>query len=321
MKIAIFRALQLGDILCAIPAIRTLKQAFPLANFFYIGLPTMRPLLDRYDFIDCYLDFPGLEGLPEQSYEAKRTEQFVSDMQRLNFDMLVQMQGDGTIVNTFLSRWKAKRLVGFCREDCITNENWMQYPNGIHEIDRHLQLLEHIGIQISPDDRKIDYPLFPLDWENFAALKETFRLRKYAIIHVGSRSQERQWPLENFAVLAHHLIEQGLQIVLTGTASESSLVSKMKRLLATDGAIINLAGRTSLGLLGCVVQQAEVLVSNCTGISHIAAALETPSLVLSLDGEPGRWGPLNHDLHYTYNAIHSLNLAKLRADLDRLRKL
>ena len=318
MKIAVFRALQLGDMLCAIPAIRTLKRSFPIAELYCIGLPNMRRLLERYDFVDHYIDFPGYEGLPEQLHDAERTERFVSDMQKQNFDLLLQMQGNGTIVNDFLCRWNAKRLVGFCPQTFAINKNWMLYPKGIHEINRHLQLLAHIGILISPEDRQISYPLYPIDWQNFAALKATFRMGRYAIVHVGSRSEDRQWPLANFSVLAHHLMKRGLQIVLTGTTSEEKLTNQVEKMLEGGGEVINLTDRTDLGLLGCVVQQAEILVSNCTGISHIAAATRTRSLVLSMDGEPERWGPLNHRLHRTYNVNVPLDLKILCTDLDEL---
>jgi ADP-heptose:LPS heptosyltransferase len=42
-----------------------------------------------------------------------------------------------------------------------------------------------------------------------------------------------------------------------------------------------------------------LLIANCTGVSHIAAATRTPSFVISMDGEPERWGPLNQILHVT----------------------
>jgi ADP-heptose:LPS heptosyltransferase len=67
-----------------------------------------------------------------------------------------------------------------------------------------------------------------------------------------------------------------------------------------------------------LIKNAAALVSNCTGVSHVAAALKTKSLVLSLDGEPFRWGPLNQKLHHTidWTATPSLNLV-----LEELRTL
>jgi ADP-heptose:LPS heptosyltransferase len=61
----------------------------------------------------------------------------------------------------------------------------------------------------------------------------------------------------------------------------------------------DLAGKTSLGDIAALIDEAYLLISNCTGVSHIAAALETPSVVISMDGEPERWGPMNTSLHHT----------------------
>ncbi len=41
-----------------------------------------------------------------------------------------------------------------------------------------------------------------------------------------------------------------------------------------------------------------MLIANCTGVSHIAAAVKTPSVIISMDGEPERWSPVNKNLHH-----------------------
>jgi ADP-heptose:LPS heptosyltransferase len=75
-KIAIFRALQLGDLLCSIPAITALKFNYPNAKLYFIGLPHMRALMDRFDCIDEYIDFPGHPALPEIPYDTKELARF-----------------------------------------------------------------------------------------------------------------------------------------------------------------------------------------------------------------------------------------------------
>src|SRR5205085_7368421 len=98
-----------------------------------------------------------------------------------------------------------------------------------------------------------------------------------------------------FAALADYCIERGFTVVLTGTSDEIDITKEVQKCMKHIA--IDLAGKTSLGAVGVLIQNAFMLISNCTGVSHIAAALETPSIVISLDGEPRRWGPLNTSLH------------------------
>jgi ADP-heptose:LPS heptosyltransferase len=66
-KIAVFRALQIGDMLCAIPAIRALHHSYPNAEITLIGLPWAKMLVERFpDYIHKLIVFPGYAGFPEQ---------------------------------------------------------------------------------------------------------------------------------------------------------------------------------------------------------------------------------------------------------------
>jgi ADP-heptose:LPS heptosyltransferase len=81
---------------------------------------------------------------------------------------------------------------------------------------------------------------------------------------------------------------------------------------------INLAGKTSLGAIGILIKNAYALISNCTGVSHIAAAFQTPSIVISMDGEPERWGPINKDIHRTINWLAEPDLDRVHVAARRL---
>jgi ADP-heptose:LPS heptosyltransferase len=86
-----------------------------------------------------------------------------------------------------------------------------------------------------------------------------------------------------------------LRVVVTGTAQESSLAAELAGGLRAPP--LDFSGRTSLGQFGALVQGAALVVANDTGISHVAAALGTPSVIVSCGADPARWAPLDRMRH------------------------
>lgn len=317
MKIAVFRALHLGDLLCAIPSWYCLKRKFPEAEIYLIGLPSAKELVNRYTFLSGLIPFPGYPGMPEQEEPSfTEIEEFVQEMCAQNFDLLLQMHGDGSFINPLLQRIKVGKLLAFCPDELSKETDMIVYPDGIHEVERHLKLICTLVHEVVEKDREMFFPLYMEDWHLFEQLRKKNQLSQYAIIHVGGRSEARHWPLVNFVTLAQRLAESGYQIVLTGIAAEKSRVDEMELMMHTK--VINLLGKTSLGVLGCLVKEAEMLICNCTGISHLAAALKTKSIVISMDGEAERWGPQNNKLHHTYDGRGALDLISIKMRMDRL---
>ena len=60
-RIIILRALQLGDLLCAVPAFRAIRSAWPEAEIVLVGLPWARGFVERFAlYLDGFREFPGL---------------------------------------------------------------------------------------------------------------------------------------------------------------------------------------------------------------------------------------------------------------------
>jgi ADP-heptose:LPS heptosyltransferase len=117
----------------------------------------------------------------------------------------------------------------------------------------------------------------------------------FACLHAGAQLASRRWLPERFAAVADALAQRGLRIVLTGSAPEAPLTRLIRAQMTSPA--LDLAGRTSLFELAALVERAQLVVCNDTGMSHIAAAVGTRSVVISSGADAERWSPLDSRRH------------------------
>ena len=117
-------------------------------------------------------------------------------------------------------------------------------------------------------------------------MKADVKPAQYICIHPGAKEHWQQWPALYFAALGDYCIKMNYQVVINGTKEELPVVNEMVK--SMKSVPIVLAGKTTLGALAVLIDQAYALISNCTGILPIADALKTQSIVICLDEEPER---------------------------------
>jgi ADP-heptose:LPS heptosyltransferase len=290
--------LKLGDLLCTVPALRALRTALPESEIALIGLPWARAFVDRYSaYLDNFREFPGWPGLPEQPLCWERTFAFLTAIQAEQFDLVVQLHGSGQQTNPLAALLGSTRtagcyLPGGYRPD---PELFLPYPNEGLEVRRLLKLMDFLGLPIQGEH--LEFPVYDSDHQTLAALLGTQlgSLEHYVCIHPGASVAERRWPVERFAAVAQSIAARGLRVVLTGTALEANLTQHIAQIVGP--ACLDLSGRTDLGALAALLSEARLLICNDTGVSHLAAALSTPSVVLSTGDNPARWAPADEQRH------------------------
>lgn len=302
-SIAIFRALNLGDLLCAIPAFRALRYSFPNAHISLIGLPKAKELVERFSkYLNEFIEFPGFCGLPEREFDSNRFQIFVHKMHKRKFDLAIQLHGDGSVSNDFMNHLDARILVGYCKSDAMSTKlshlQLFPYPDNLHEIHRNLQLLENIGLETYGDH--LEFPIFYEDeyqLANFAFYQNLIDNGQFICIHPGARAQQRRWSPHSFAEVGDYFAERGYQIVLTGSKSEANLIQEVANAMhysCIDTASFDL----HLGTLAVLLKKSQLVISNDTGVSHLAVALRKTSVTIFLKPELIlRWAPLDRKRH------------------------
>jgi ADP-heptose:LPS heptosyltransferase len=292
--VCVFRALQLGDMLCTVPALRSLRSALPDASIVLVGLPWARSFVRRFHrYIDEFIEFPGHPAMPEQPARPQLWSDFVAMVRARRFDLALQMHGSGEISNDVVAAFGAARCAGFCpgveaAPDPGTFLTWQAHEP---EVLRYLRLMRHLGFPDCGTD--LEWPF--LDGDDSGDLPQALGRESYVCVHPGARLPSRRWSVGRFAQVADRLAAGGYAVVVTGSAEEASLTAELVQRMREPA--LDLAGKTSLGGLAQLIGHARLLVCNDTGVSHVAAAVGTPSVVVCCGADPLRWAPLDAVRH------------------------
>jgi ADP-heptose:LPS heptosyltransferase len=296
-RLVVLRALQFGDLLCAVPALRALRSAVPTARIALVGLPWAREFAARFaSYLDEFIEFPGYPGLPERPVEVEAVPAFLAEIQQRRFDLAIQMHGDGRITNGLVALFGARRMAGFGfpGDPLVEHAALLPYPSWLPEVRRHLCLVEWLGAPIQSE--RLEFPVSEAEERAWAALRRNAGLEgSYACVHAGARDPARRWPIESFAEVAQAVAARGLRVVLTGEGDEGPRARAIANCCPVP--LFDLTGQTTLGVLAAAVRGARLLVCNDTGVSHLAAAMSTPSVIVFLASDPDRWAPLDRGRH------------------------
>jgi len=114
-------------------------------------------------------------------------------------------------------------------------------------------------------------------------------------IHPGSGSLSKNWPAEGFVAVAHRLArERGVRIVWLSGSADAATVAAVQRTLDDEEALW--LQDPPLSLLAAVLARAVLYLGNDSGVSHLAAAVGVPSVVIFGPTDPAIWAPRGRDV-------------------------
>jgi len=101
----------------------------------------------------------------------------------------------------------------------------------------------------------------------------------------------KRWPAQHYAALARLKLDQGWQVWLFGSAKDQEAARQINQ--ATSGLCADFTGRTTLGEAVDLLALADAVVTNDSGLMHVAAALDKKIIALYGSSDPGFTPPLN----------------------------
>jgi ADP-heptose:LPS heptosyltransferase len=262
--VLIYRALGLGDLLTALPALRALRRAFPQERLVLAARAGMGPLALHTGAVDDALVVRELAPVP---------------WRRPPPEVGINLHGKGPQSHRVTLATHPVRLLSF-RHDAVPNSaSGPEWREGEREVDRWCRLVHAFGIPAQPTELDLSAPPGAPSEAHGATL-----------VHPGAAYPARRWPAERWAAVARAEHEQGRRVLITGRADELTLAELVGRGAGLPAASVY-AGRTDVIELAALVGAAGRVVCGDTGVAHLATALGTPSVVLFGPTSPAIWGP------------------------------
>ncbi|MCH9698636.1 MAG: lipopolysaccharide heptosyltransferase II [Gammaproteobacteria bacterium] len=159
-------------------------------------------------------------------------------------------------------------------------------------VDRFVALANARFDQLLPE---IIPPALRIDDSRHLQLREQFKLNQsgsaiLALCPGAEYGSSKQWPEAHYAALARHYLDKGWQIWLFGSGKDQQVCHAINQLTLSE--CTDLSGRTRLSEAVELLSMATHVVSNDSGLMHIAAALNKPLVALYGSSDPSMTPPL-----------------------------
>lgn len=252
------RALGLGDLLTALPALRGLRRSFAGAELVLAAPAALRPLADQAQLADRFWPVPAAVRAPPTGLAWPEPPPALA----------VNLHGCGPQSTAALRELRPGRLWSY---GIAGGPAW---DPAEHEVRRWSRLVEHYGGRTYAEDLYLSAPS-----ERAGS----------AIIHPGAASAARRWPARRYARVAAGVAGHGVDVRISAGPGEYDLAAAVARAAGLPPAAV-LAGLDLRGLTEAVSASPLVVCAD-TGLAHLATACRTRSVVLFGPQPPSRWGP------------------------------
>jgi ADP-heptose:LPS heptosyltransferase len=257
------RALGVGDLATAVPALRGLRAAHGSEPLALAAPEWLTPLADLIGGVGRVV---STDGLAPRRWHLPPPR------------LAVNLHGRGPQSHRLLRAAGPAELWAFATDEEPGGPAW---DDNEHEVRRWCRLLGHYGVAADPADLALAVPDVGVPHD-------------VTIIHPGAKSPSRRWPADRYAAVARHFRSAGHHVLITGSAAEHDLRVRVAESAGLDPPAVP---RTGLAELAALVAHARLVISGDTGVAHLATAYRTPSVTLFGPMSPARWGPPDRPYH------------------------
>jgi ADP-heptose:LPS heptosyltransferase len=255
IKFLVIRFSSIGDIVLTTPVIRCLKQQLDNAEIHFVVKTGYTEIVESNPFISkIHVCKESLNRLIRVLKEEK-------------FDYLIDLQNNlkSTIIKSCLGIPSfTVNKINF-KKFLMVNFKIDRLPP-VHVVDRYMDTLSFFNVK--NDNKGLDYFIPGKDEFNQTGLPSSFR-KGYIAVLTGASYNTKKLPAEKIAAICNKI---EFPVILIGGKNDYAEAEKI--MSEATGNIINFAGKIRLNQSASLVRKARLVLSNDTGMMHIAAAFK-----------------------------------------------
>lgn len=255
-KILVIRFSSIGDIVLTTPIVRCIKNQLEGVELHYITKEENRQILSENPYIDKLL---FLQSTLWETVKMLRNE---------HYDVIIDLHNNQRT-------WLIKRMLGIKSFSFpkINFEKWLmvnfkinRLPH-LHIVDRYFDAVKTIGV--INDQMGLDFFIA----ENNARQQQIST--PYIVWAIGAKQQTKQWPVHKIIDTLNSPDFPTIKVVLLGGKEDVERAEQIVE-ATQQRSIVSLVGACNLQTSASVLQSAVLVITNDTGLMHIAAALKKP---------------------------------------------
>jgi ADP-heptose:LPS heptosyltransferase len=292
--IALLHGGALGDLVLTLRLAAALQQRFAPTHLTLYARVDLSSLGDAVCDVDAFRSFDGT-GLHTMFHETSEPDaSCIAELSR--FDLIVNCLADA---DAPISRRFRHHLPGRIESISTVPRDTLQG----HVSQQWLDDLAAAGLKLPVDT--LPRIVLRSDQE-----KQPGRV---ALLHPGSGGKEKCWPIERFAQLADKLRQNQIRpYFLIGPVEMDRHGEAITEALSSHATVL---ANLSLHEAAARIAAADLYVGNDTGMTHLAAAVGTPTIALFGPTDPTLWRPLGHNV--TVILFDGVTIEKVMAGIDR----
>ncbi len=291
----------LGDAVMALPAIADIRRHFPAARLTVAARRSIAPLFSLVDDVDAVLELPGRGG-------AVAVTTWQADSAALatgGFDTAVLFPNSFAAALA-VSRARIAERWGF-RTDwrrLLLTRAVPKATKGLHQAAYYQALVAALGMATGPQHARVRVERRPGEQGPATRARELLQaagvdpLQPFVVFAPGAAyGRAKQWLPERFSELACLLVrDTSWPVVLVGTQADAPACDEVVRVAARLGSdpskLVSFAGRTDLPTLAGVLACSRAVVSNDSGVMHLAGAVGVKVVAIFGATDEHRTAPL-----------------------------